>query len=568
MPMWWSRSTPARVAEPTGTGTGTTLVVRAGLLVLCGVLTLLSRSRWDDLPWLGLVVAAAAVSVLVGSRPAAILAAPAVESVVGIVAVLGTGVHDSPIFPALLAPAFVGGLTAGVPGAVLTSVLPGLTLVGAYVTGYRDTDYVATSATWIVLAAATGTSSSGLRQIAAGKRRDAQEPSYAAAYRLLAQLRPVARQLSVGLDTVTIGEGLLQTLHGMEPFDSGLVLVRTGSSRLSRLAAHGEPCPTWNASVDEDTPFGEAWLSQRPRRVGTRFDGTPGSGLVLPLTIGLRTFGLIGLETRASGAFQPPHAATESVVAEAALRLGTALLFEEVRGVATAEERRRLAREIHDGIAQELSYLGYVVDDVAASARTRTGRDADADPDGDTDELEAKFAELRSEISRIVGELRMSIYDLRSEVSTQGGLGAALSDHVRAVARQSGITVHLSLSLAPDRLPAETEAELLRIAQEAVTNARRHADADNLWVSLEVDPPGALLRIEDDGRGLGDPREDSVGIAIMRERAARLRTTVRIGPRSPSGTSVEVELPVTGGRRAGRRLPVVPSPVGVEEPSR
>jgi signal transduction histidine kinase len=317
-------------------------------------------------------------------------------------------------------------------------------------------------------------------------------------------------------------------------------------------------------SVDEDTPFGEAWLSQRPRRVSTRFSGEPGSGLVLPLTIGLRTFGLIGLETAVEGAFQRPFDALETVVAEAALRLGTALLFEEVRGVATAEERRRLAREIHDGIAQELSYLGYVVDDVAATARSRPTGDGDSG----SDELDEKFGELRSEISRIVGELRMSIYDLRSEVSTQGGLGAALSDYVRSVARQSGITVHLSLSLAPDRLPAETEAELLRIAQEAVTNARRHADADNLWVSLEVDPPGALLRIEDDGRGLGDPREDSVGIAIMRERAARLRTTVRIGSRSPSGTSVEVELPVAGDRRAGRRLPVAPLPVAVEEPSR
>jgi signal transduction histidine kinase len=562
MPMWWSRSTPARVVEPTSSGSGTTIVVRTGLLVLCGVLTLLSPSRWDDLPWLVLVVAAAAVSELVSSRPAGVLAAPAVESVICVVAVLGTGLHDSPILPALLAPAFVAGLTAGVPGAVLTSVLPGLTLVAACVAGYRGNDYVAASATWIVLAAATGASGSGLRQITAGKRAETQEPSYAAAYRLLAQLRPVARQLSVGLDAVTIGEGLLQTLHGMEPFDSGLVLVRTGSTRLTRLAAHGEPSATWNVSVDEDTPFGEAWLSQRPRRVGARFSGEPGSGLVLPLTIGLRTFGLIGLETAAEGAFQRPSEAMETVVAEAALRLGTALLFEEVRGVATAEERRRLAREIHDGIAQELSYLGYIVDDVAATARSRPAGD------GDSDELDEKFAELRSEISRIVGELRMSIYDLRSEVSTQGGLGAALSDYVRSVARQSGITVHLSLSLAPDRLPAETEAELLRIAQEAVTNARRHADADNLWVSLEVNPPGALLRIEDDGRGLGDPREDSVGIAIMRERAARLRTTVRIGSRSPSGTSVEVELPVAGDSRASHRLPVGPSPVGVEEPSR
>jgi signal transduction histidine kinase len=535
-------------------------VVRTGLLVLCGVLTLLSPARWDDLPWLALVVAAAAVSELVGSRPAGVLAAPAVESVICVVAVLGTGLHDSPILPALLAPAFVAGLTAGVPGAVLTSVLPGLTLVAACVGGYRGTDYIAASATWTVLATAAAIGGSAMRKVTLAKRRTDLEPAYAAAYRLLAQLRPVARQLSVGLDSVTIGEGLLQSLRGIEPFETGVVLVRTGNSRLSRLAALGEPCPSWNVSVEEDTAFGEAWLSQRPQRVAAQLSGGPGSGLVLPLTIGLRTFGLIGLQTSEEGAFLHPHDGMSGVVAEAALRLGTAQLFEEVRGVATAEERRRLAREIHDGIAQELSYLGYVVDDVAAAARTG----AAAEP-GDLDE---KFAELRSEISRIVRELRMSIYDLRSDVATHGGLGAALSDYVRSVARQTGITVHLSLSLSPDRLPAETEAELLRIAQEAVTNARRHADADNLWVSLEVDPPRALLRIEDDGLGLGDPGEDSVGMAIMRERAARLRTTVRIGSRSPSGTFVEVELPVTGDRPLGDRQLLAPSAAGPEEPLR
>jgi hypothetical protein len=146
MPMWWSRSTPARVVEPTSTGSGTTVVVRTGLLVLCGILTLLSPARLDDLSWLALVVATAVAAEIVGSRPAGVLAAPAVESVICVVAVLGTGLHDSPILPALLAPAFVAGLRAGVPGTALTSLLPGLTLVAACVGGYRGTDYIAASA--------------------------------------------------------------------------------------------------------------------------------------------------------------------------------------------------------------------------------------------------------------------------------------------------------------------------------------------------------------------------------------------------------------------------------------
>jgi signal transduction histidine kinase len=100
----------------------------------------------------------------------------------------------------------------------------------------------------------------------------------------------------------------------------------------------------------------------------------------------------------------------------------------------------------------------------------------------------------------------------------------------------------MSLAETPNRLPAETEAELLRIAQEAITNARKHAEAENLWVSLTVDPPSALLRVEDDGRGLGKARTDSYGIQIMKERARRLRTTVDVLAREPRGTTVEIRL--------------------------
>jgi signal transduction histidine kinase len=251
---------------------------------------------------------------------------------------------------------------------------------------------------------------------------------------------------------------------------------------------------------------------------------------VIPLVIGLRTFGLVGYETirRSLGANDAAEAS--ALASEVALRLETALLFDEVRGLATAEERRRVAREIHDGIAQELSYLGYFVDGLAAEARSTS------------DGLEPQLVQLRSEITRIISELRMSIFDLRSEVDVHGGLGAALSEYVRSVGRQSGLVVHLSLAESANRLPAETEAELLRIAQEACTNARKHAEAENLWVSLEVEPPTALLRIEDDGRGLGRARTDSYGLQIMRERASRLRTKVIVAPREPRGTLVEVRL--------------------------
>jgi signal transduction histidine kinase len=375
---------------------------------------------------------------------------------------------------------------------------------------------------------AAGLLAAWIRQLL-NPRDETVDTSYAAAYRLLAQLRPVARQLSVGLDPGTIAEGLLQSMREVCDFDRGAVLVRTGGGRLIGLAGTGVDRTDWDVDVTGDGPFAEAWLSQRPQRINRQLSGRPGSGVVVPLVIGLRTFGLVGLETDHRSFANLDLEAASQVVAEAALRLETAMLFDEVRGVATAEERRRVAREIHDGIAQELSYLGYFVDGLAAEAK-------------DDESMSGQLRELRAEITRIVSELRLSIFDLRSEVDVHGGLGSALSDYVRSVGRQSGLPVHLSLAESANRLPAETEAELLRIAQEAITNARKHAEADNLWVTLEVEPPGALLRVEDDGRGLGTGRVDSSGLQIMRERAGRLRTGVTVEARDPRGTRVEVIL--------------------------
>jgi signal transduction histidine kinase len=509
-------------------------VVRALVLVLCIILTALSPDRRQTWPWFPLLVAAAAIGSLRQRPTLAGRIARIGEALICAVAVLGSNDATSPLFPYLIAPAFAGGLLAGVNGAVTSPGFAAIALLGAL--PFLDEaahSWGVAIAEWVLLAVAAGLLAAWIRRLLIpGERGRPQisDSSYAAAYRLLSQLRPVARQLSVGLDPGTIAQGLLQSLKDVHDFERGAVYVRTGAGRLVPLALIGSSRIDWEVDVTGDGPFAEAWLSQRPQRLSRQLSGPPGSALVIPLVIGLRTFGLVGFETvrRTLG----PHDAEQAarLAEDSALRLETALLFDDVRGLATAEERRRVAREIHDGIAQELSYLGYFVDGLAAEAR------------GTNETMEQQLQQLRTEITRIISELRMSIFDLRSEVDVHGGLGAALSEYVRSVGRQSGLTVHMSLAETPNRLPAETEAELLRIAQEAITNARKHAEAENLWVSLTVDPPGAVLRIEDDGRGLGKARSDSYGIQIMQERARRLRTTVDLFARDPRGTAVEVRL--------------------------
>src|SRR6202000_594037 len=104
------------------------------------------------------------------------------------------------------------------------------------------------------------------------------------------------------------------------------------------------------------------------------------------------------------------------------------------------------------------------------------------------------------------------------------------------VGAPEGLRVNLSLNDSSARLPSAIEAELLRIAQEAITNARKHAGASNLWVTCTVDPPYAEIEVSDDGKGFTADRPDGrYGLTIMRERAERIRGRLNITPRHPSG---------------------------------
>jgi signal transduction histidine kinase len=381
---------------------------------------------------------------------------------------------------------------------------------------------------WVVLAAGCGllcVRARTMGPVGAGHDPGAH---YESAHALLTQLRSVARRLSAGLDSAAIAAQLMETVHEQLEGRYVAVFVKTGSSMLipvgfrgtgaSQVVGPNDPivlhCWSEMISVQGVAPSGD-----REGRHRT----------AMPLRVGSRMVGVV-----CSSSAEPADPAAVRALMPAvdahSLQLDTALVFDEIRMLATADERQRLAREIHDGIAQEVASLGYVVDDLAASS---------------VDPVIAKgLSELRGDLSRVVADLRLSIFDLRSDVSPTNGLGAALSDYVRTVGARSDLTVHLTLDEASTRLPPVVEAELLRIAQEAVTNARKHASADNLWVDFWSDPPRAQLVVRDDGTGIGGGREDSFGISIMRERAQRIDATLDIhtdrnGDR-PCGTTVHV----------------------------
>jgi signal transduction histidine kinase len=225
--------------------------------------------------------------------------------------------------------------------------------------------------------------------------------------------------------------------------------------------------------------------------------------------------------------------ALDRKLSPAIVRLDTAVLFLAFRDSATVEERRRLAREMHDGVAQEMASLGYFVDTLV---------DQELEDSAKARQLRL----LRDRLTLVVGEVRRSVQTLRTEIGESDSLGTAISALARHLSASSGIPIHLTLDEKTTRLRREVESELLRIAQEAMTNAVRHSGATSISVQCSVAPPSAQIVVTDNGRGLGPGRDDSHGLEIMRERAVLVSGELTVTDNAPRGTVVAIRVPGHG----------------------
>ena len=489
------------------------VIARFALVAIIFVFLLMEDHPADYLPG---AVGLAVVAVVGSVPPLTPLMArwqPVVEAVLAAAVVSVAEPLATQFLPYLLITGLAAGLAYGVTGAVLAAGLAGAVIIVSHI-GQLDTDEFNELSVWVLVSLGVGLFAAWVRRGRSADQPSADVAAYSEAYRLLEQLRAVSRHLSGGLEPASVASNVAE--HTRDKLGVPVVVVtRSDSGVLVPLARAGAMQDGSLQALDAIDST-STWQQSTP----TLVDGTAW----MPLRVADRTIAMVVAATADATRVET----LAPTLSEDALRLETALMFEDVRTLATAEERRRLAREIHDGIAQELASLGYLVDGMAVESADQA--------------LTEDLALLRSEISRVVSELRLSIFDLRNEVSGTTGLGEALSDYVREVGRRSGLTVHLVLDEGPHRLPATAEAQLLRIAQEAVTNARRHAQARNLWVSCQVDPPRAHIRVEDDGRGLGKGRSDSYGLGIMAERAERAGARLVIGARPGGGTIVDARI--------------------------
>jgi signal transduction histidine kinase len=230
----------------------------------------------------------------------------------------------------------------------------------------------------------------------------------------------------------------------------------------------------------------------------------------------------------------------ELLAAHAAIAITNARLYERSRELSILSERNRLALELHDAVTQKLFSLNLA----AESAATLLARDAEA--------ARTQLERVRALSREALDELRSLILGLRPADLEHDGLEGALRKEVAMVSRVHGIEVKLSARSVPEP-DAPRDAQVLRIANEAVHNAVRHAAARHVTVDLRGDGETLLtLEVTDDGHGFdpGDPelRSRHLGLTSMEERAAELGGRLAISSAPGGGTTVRLELPHDGRR--------------------
>ncbi len=215
-----------------------------------------------------------------------------------------------------------------------------------------------------------------------------------------------------------------------------------------------------------------------------------------------------------------------------------ARLAEEGTRLARAEERARIAREIHDTLAQGLTAIGLDLEGAL--------RHLESEPEQARQRLERALGMARESLE----EARRSVMDLRAAPLAGKPLAEALAALGRSFTSETGVRIRVRSSGDPG-LSLRIESELYRVAQEALANVRRHARAAEVEMSLQASATEVRLSIRDDGRGL-EPRAaraagSSYGIRGMRERARLLGGNLRVVSRPGRGTTVTLTVPLAAG---------------------
>ncbi len=295
----------------------------------------------------------------------------------------------------------------------------------------------------------------------------------------------------------------------------------TDDALLLKVAREGRP-----GRVPEET--GAGWYGpvlQQPTR----------AALLVPLLLNGHSLGVLWVGRAAGNSFAAADlTGLEHLADQAVITLEHALMAARLQSLAVVEERGRIAREMHDGLSQVLGYLSLQMQ----TLEVLVGR-------GDCEAALAELGRARSHIQEAQADVREGILSLRTTLSGQAGLVPALRQYVDEFGVQTGIHAEVFSDFDDEpRLSPLAEAQLMRIAQEALTNVRKHARARQVQVWLRLTEQRLGVTIADNGQGFCVPAvgQGHFGLQTMRERAESVGGELRVVS-GTGGTRLEAWLP-------------------------
>ena len=271
-----------------------------------------------------------------------------------------------------------------------------------------------------------------------------------------------------------------------------------------------------------------AWLNQRP-------------WLILPLYLREHSVGVLFVAVDGEQAFTKEREATVSTVAsQAALALGTTILcIDRARRLAVEQERNRIARDIHDTVAQSLFGIVYSLD---ACVNMLPGQ---------ADEVRKELTELRTLASSAHEEVRRSIFDLWPSALTLDVFTADLIGYVNSCCRPRSFGVDFHISGDFERLPAGVKRTVYRMTQEALANSARYSGAPSAQVFMEIAQDQVHLNIADEGKGFEpglvlsrSENREHFGLKGIQERAQGMGGHCQIYSSPGQGARIVIDLPL------------------------
>jgi signal transduction histidine kinase len=353
---------------------------------------------------------------------------------------------------------------------------------------------------------------------------------------LLYSLHRVAQSLPESLDLDDVFRSTVDNARELFHPDSVVILLRhetldawivgrADGVRLPAIIGRREAPPVLDLVHRSVIPVR---LVELPAEQRATFAETSASGIYVPLRARNSIIGMMALEWNLESEDTNDRADLIRSFAEpAAVAIDNARWFGRIGTVAADEERIRIARDLHDRVGQSLAYIGFELD--------RLAKVAEGSP------LAPQVLQLRTDVRGVVGEVRETLYDLRTDV--EKGFIITVQEFLDRVSQRAELKVQFThrQSVA---LPFRQEREMWQIAKEAIVNVERHAQATDLHVLWDCNGSSALLEVIDNGRGMtrGEGRTDSYGLRGLYERAGAIGAHLEIHGEQGQGTTVRCRL--------------------------